>query len=194
MARITKPVKERRQEIIDTAREMFFKNGFDKTQVADISKRMNVASGLVYHYFNSKADILYAVIDQIADECLQEARVLLNSSNGTTLERLKIIFNTPPVFESLNGRKVALTLDRAVVEYWKQKMSASVMPLLTSLVEEGNADGSWNCEYPKETAVFILQGLTGVSESFAALPAPDLDKIKDTFSDIIFRVLGVPSK
>jgi hypothetical protein len=34
-------------------------------------------------------------------------------------------------------------------------MTASKMPLLQSLIEQGNADGSWNCEYPEETAKYL---------------------------------------
>ncbi|MDR1639691.1 MAG: hypothetical protein LBT59_08360, partial [Clostridiales bacterium] len=35
MARVSKPVEERKQEIIDTAKALFIENGFDKTQVAE---------------------------------------------------------------------------------------------------------------------------------------------------------------
>ena len=68
MARITKPPEERRKEFVDTAREFFIENGYEKTQMIDITKKLNVAAGTIYHYFKSKTELLYAVIDEETDE------------------------------------------------------------------------------------------------------------------------------
>lgn len=195
MARITKPVEERRQEIIDTARKLFIENGFDKTQVADISNSMNVAQGLVYHYFKSKTDILYAVIDAMALEQTETMKQLLSKHNGSAFDGLRLLFNSQPDCESYDKLIPSLKSDQAIIEYCTKKMTVSAMPLLLSLIEQGNADGSWNCEYPKDTAIFILQGLSGLIE-FSDSPKYEESKIQ-AFTNIMFRILGailVPPK
>ncbi len=96
--RVTKPVEERRQEIIGTARVMFTENGFDATQMADISNKMKVAAGTVYHYFKSKTELLYAVIDEITSENTQEKQRLLNETEGSAIDRLKFIFTAFVVY------------------------------------------------------------------------------------------------
>jgi AcrR family transcriptional regulator len=189
VSRITKPVEERRQEIIDTAQKSFKEKGFDKTQVADISNRMNAAQGLVYHYFKSKRDILYAVIDQIAAGQTERMKQKMETNSASALEGLTLLFNCRLDFEAHDKLIPSLKSDRAILEYCTQKMTASILPLLFSLIERGNADGSWNCEYPKETAVFILQGFSGL----IGLPdseAPDEAKTQ-AFANIIFRILDV---
>ena len=54
MARISKPPEVRRQEILDTAMELFAEKGYEDTSMADIARRMGVVQGLCYRYFDSK--------------------------------------------------------------------------------------------------------------------------------------------
>jgi AcrR family transcriptional regulator len=161
MARITKPVEERRQEIIATARKLFIKNGFDTTQTADIAKNINVASGLVYHYFKTKTALLYAVIDQIAEEELTSKVERLCESNLSVVERLSLLLEQRPDLSKYGKLTPSFVREPAIIEYCQGKMVESMKPLLLSLIEEGNADGSWNCEYPQETTMFILRGYGG---------------------------------
>ena len=162
MGRVTKPVEERRQEIIDTAKALFLENGFEKTQMADISKKMNVAQGLVYHYFKSKTEILYAVVDIIADERAIATKKVLNYTNGTARDRLAVLFDTQTILDDYSDLVPIFINDAAVVEYCLKKMTVSALPQLISLIEVGNADGSWHYEYPETLATFILHGFSGL--------------------------------
>ena len=190
MSRVTKPVEVRRQEIIDTARTMFMENGFEKTQMADISKKLNVAAGTVYHYFKSKTDLLYAVIDELMEEKMNEKRQLMKDNQGSAYELLKLTFSSFED-ETKGVLKDSFSDDPAIIQYFLTKMSNSIMPLLVSLIEQGNADGSWNCDYPTEIAVFILQGMVGVmSGEQERIDSPqEKSKRLKALINIIFRVL-----
>lgn len=192
MTRITKSVPERRQEIIDTARELFMENGFDETQVSDISKKMNVAQGLVYHYFKSKTEMLYAVFDEITDEHLRTFEVVLSKAGGTALERLNTFMSSRPDFDRFTKLVSSISDESAITEYCSNKMFVSMTPLLRSLIEQGNADGSWDCEYPRETATFILQGISGFfsDSSFSDNEA----EMAQVFTSIFVRILGIQQK
>jgi AcrR family transcriptional regulator len=192
VARITKSAPERRQEIIDTARALFIKDGFDKTQVSDISKKLNVAQGLVYHYFKSKTEILYAVIDELAEEQRRAVEAILNSSKGSAFERLGVLFDSHPDLDAFDKLIPSIANDSAIVDYCSDKMVVSSMPLLLSLIEQGNADGSWNCEYPKETAAFILQGFRGFVENFSH-PAAE-ESSRQALVSIVSRILSYSQK
>ncbi|MDR0381670.1 MAG: TetR/AcrR family transcriptional regulator [Oscillospiraceae bacterium] len=192
MARITKSVPERRQEIIDAARALFIEKGFDKTQVSDISKRMNVAQGLVYHYFKSKTEMLYAVIDELAEEYRKTMEGILNGNNGKTVELLNIICEYRPDMDSYGELIPSICGDSAIVGYCLNKMTAASVPLLVALIERGNADGSWQCEYPEETALFILQGIGGFFER-PGQRVFDTEK-KQALTSIILRVLAAPAQ
>ena len=191
MVRVTKPVIERRQEIIATARRMFEENGYDNTQVADISKEMNVAAGTVYHYFKSKTEMLYAVIDELVDENFQMKHQLFIETQGSAFDQLKLFFDAFENGEFSNNWIDSLTDDPAISQYYLAKMSNSSESILMSLIERGNTDGSWKCEYPTETAVFILHGLFGVMTIEHESKDPPQEKgrrIKE-YANIIYRVL-----
>ncbi len=58
MVRVTKEYDQRLQELLDTARQLFFEIGYEKTSVNDIIDRVGVAKGTFYHYFKTKEDLL----------------------------------------------------------------------------------------------------------------------------------------
>lgn len=51
---------ERRQHIIDSAYRCFARNGFHQTSMRDIYEEAQLSAGAVYHYFESKEQIIQA--------------------------------------------------------------------------------------------------------------------------------------
>ena len=183
MSRITKPVEIRRQEIIDTARKLFIENGFDKTAISDIVKTLNVAQGLVYHYFKSKTDLLYAVIDDILKEEAIIKEKIVSEHPGKAKDCLRELFSVenPELKKQLYGELfVSLAANQAIMEYADKIMSTATEPFIVTLIERGNQDGSWNCEHPKETASFILYGIRGI-----------INDSEPITGSIVSRVLGI---
>jgi AcrR family transcriptional regulator len=61
------PYEQRRQQIIDGALEVFASKGFEKATNKDIAHAAGIGSaGLIYHYFEDKADLFRQVIEQRA--------------------------------------------------------------------------------------------------------------------------------
>jgi TetR/AcrR family transcriptional regulator, fatty acid metabolism regulator protein len=52
------PPVDRRRQILDAAIRVFARQGFHSCRVSDIAREAGVAYGLVYHYFNSKDQVL----------------------------------------------------------------------------------------------------------------------------------------
>lgn len=53
---------ERKQAIVETAAALFATRGFNGASVADIAQRGKISKSLVYHYYQSKEDVLYDVM------------------------------------------------------------------------------------------------------------------------------------
>ena len=53
-------LKARREQVIDAALACFSEKGFHETTMKDIARQAGVSYGIVYHYFNSKEDIIEA--------------------------------------------------------------------------------------------------------------------------------------
>ncbi len=54
----------RRAEIVEAARKVFGRGGFERTTVADICAEAQIAHGTFYHYFKDKMSVLEAVLDE----------------------------------------------------------------------------------------------------------------------------------
>src|SRR6266508_1226726 len=52
------PPVDKRRQILDAAIHVFARQGFHACRVSDIADEAGVAYGLVYHYFNSKEQVL----------------------------------------------------------------------------------------------------------------------------------------
>jgi len=55
--------QKRREQIILTALEGFAKRGYHRTSISDIAKTAGISKGLIYNYFDSKEDLLMAVLE-----------------------------------------------------------------------------------------------------------------------------------
>lgn len=66
--RVTKKTKEKtRNTILDTARNLFIKNGFDETTTRDIASRAGIAAGTLFNYFPSKEALGMEIIAEALD-------------------------------------------------------------------------------------------------------------------------------
>ena len=54
MAHIAKAPEVRRQELLNTAMELFARQGYEETSMSDIARAAGVAQGLCYRYFQTK--------------------------------------------------------------------------------------------------------------------------------------------
>jgi TetR/AcrR family transcriptional repressor of nem operon len=52
-----------RERLVEAARKLFYENGYAATGVSAILKEAGVRSGSMYHFFNSKEELLEAVLE-----------------------------------------------------------------------------------------------------------------------------------
>ncbi|MCG8500567.1 MAG: TetR/AcrR family transcriptional regulator [Firmicutes bacterium] len=53
-----------KRAILETAKYLFAKKGYEGTSVNDIAKRAGAAKSLIYYYFNNKEDILTEILEE----------------------------------------------------------------------------------------------------------------------------------
>src|ERR1044072_4052256 len=97
MARIVKEEEytARRNEILDAALQLVYSKGYDKMTIQDILDELHMSKGAFYHYFDSKADVLQAMIERMVVE--QVEPLLLSAVQDphlTALEKLQRYFDT----------------------------------------------------------------------------------------------------
>ena len=104
--------QELRQEILDAARELFVREGFENVSMRKIAEKIEYSPTTIYLYFQDKADLL----DWVCEETLQklESRLAaLVTAVPDALERLKTGLRTYIQFglEHPNDYRVAFLLE-----------------------------------------------------------------------------------
>ena len=56
-------VEERRKHIVMHSSKVFTKRGFDQTNMRKVAEACGMSAGTLYHYFGSKEEILYSIIN-----------------------------------------------------------------------------------------------------------------------------------
>ncbi|MEA2047708.1 MAG: TetR/AcrR family transcriptional regulator [Campylobacterota bacterium] len=80
----------KRVSIIQTALQLFSTNGFHKTTIPDIAKKMHMSVGNIYNYFSSK-DVLAKEIIKFTSESLGAEIEKVNRLDITSEEKIKKI-------------------------------------------------------------------------------------------------------
>lgn len=53
---------KKKEQLLPDIAELFFKRGYDKTSIRDISKALHLSKPGIYHHFTSKQEILFDII------------------------------------------------------------------------------------------------------------------------------------
>lgn len=104
--------QELRQEILDAARELFIREGFENVSMRKIAEKIEYSATTIYLYFQDKADLL----DCVCEETLQKLENRLSVISTTTpdpLERMMTGLRAYVDFglEYPNDYKVAFCMD-----------------------------------------------------------------------------------
>ena len=92
MPRISKPPEVRRQEILDTAMELFAEKGYEDTSMADIARRMGVVQGLCYRYFDSKRVLFREAMEQYVRECCAAGLPIIHDRSRTIRQPINTLY------------------------------------------------------------------------------------------------------
>jgi AcrR family transcriptional regulator len=60
--------ERRKQQIVNTAKQMFIDKGFQSTHIGQVCDKLDIARGTVYQYFRNKKEILYAILEDVQEK------------------------------------------------------------------------------------------------------------------------------
>lgn len=193
--RITKNPEIRKGELIEAAEVLFREQGYKQTSVNDIVKKVGVAQGTFYYYFQSKDDILNAVIEHYIDTYRRSLEHLLSDEGMSPCRKIEIVANTAlamhkydmNLFEFIHTEENLVTHQRYIL-----KSFDIVIPLITKIVEQGKEAGIFDVEYPRESVEMLVYAF-GYLEDRIALSSDDerYYRMIQAAEDIMTRVLGI---
>ena len=199
----------KKQEFINTAEELFCRNGYESTSVQDIIDSLNTSKGSFYHHFTSKEALLEEICSRRAEqicasvlsECeqtslpLRKLDILLSGMIPFRDDKLRFLLMLLPVFALPEGRTVRYS-------FCDQLSSCFYLPVCDQLVS-GHESGILYCRDPENSASLILSvvNLLWVRISDMMINAeikhrePELGeclRIAENCRDSIERMLSLP--
>jgi AcrR family transcriptional regulator len=200
MGRRSKDPEIRRMELILAAEALFKEKGFEATSVSDITDKVGVSHGTFFYYFESKNDILKAVIHYYVGLDKELIAKIVNDDSRSAVKKIQAIVdlsmcsNEP---SELSENKLVQYMHRegneSLHSEYIKKTQEVMIPLITSIIEQGDQEGSFDVKYPKETVEYILPLFNEYQHSLR-----DASQSKDAYyrkvramEIIINRVLGM---
>lgn len=208
MSRIVKEPEERRKELIDTAGRLFVAQGYDQTSISDITKEVNVSQGAFYYYFDSKEDVLVAVMEKqialmesdftrAAKDCSLDEAAKLNSM----INRFLSI--------SASGKKIIGHIHQVKSATLHKKLMsvrpfATIAPIMAEVIVQGCKNDRFHVERPLETSYLLLAMIASANHMFYQKDddladsrnidqtyLKFLENMRAAMEDLLGRMLGV---
>ena len=206
MARITKEYHERKNEILDTAQEIFLTKGYKQTSVDSIIKKVGVAKGTFYYYFESKEDLLDKLVKRMADKIQIEIKKIVEKKDLDAISKLEKAYSVAGNIKLENIQLIKLMLkilyekDNLILRYKVYKSNIElVVPEFAKIIEQGVKEKLFNTPYPYEAAklFFELGSILGDAISKLLLGLEEkpenMDKMVkeiEVYEDAMERILG----
>lgn len=155
---------DKKEAILEAAQELMCRMPNKDISVSLIAGQAGIAKGGVYYYFESKEEIIDAVVEKCYKNAIHEFFRSLDYEKSA-LQKIKLLFKSLIKSEFSNKEQnliLALHLNEDAQIHNKMKMIAvkEIAPILTALLQQGCAEGSIQTEYPKESAEMIVAVLT----------------------------------
>ena len=203
MKRIAKDPRERRRELIDTAERLFLTSGYDQTSISDVVKEINISQGAYYYYFDSKEDVLVAILDKNIAIMEESLRQIASRTDLDEAVKLNAMINH---FLSLttSGKKILSYIHQEKNARLKKKLMrlrpfSRIAPEMAEVISRGVEKGRFDVVRPLETSYLLIMMLASV---LRMINSPELageagqsderrESMRAALEDLLGRALGV---
>ncbi|WED29666.1 TetR/AcrR family transcriptional regulator [Vibrio sp. DW001] len=162
--RIVKKPEVRIIELEKAAEDLFLDLSYDKTTVSSIVQKANVAKGTFYHYFDSKEQILDAVVKSMVSEYTKQKLEKL-TCDMNAIDKIRTLHfegapnEIPSSFESIHKPGNILFHTKLAIEITRQ-----LAPFTGEAIRQGVKEEVFNVYNPLETAELLIAGIQFLTE------------------------------
>lgn len=200
----------KRNEILDAALQLVYTKGYEKMTIQDILERLQISKGAFYHYYDSKAAVLEAVVVRMVEAEMEPLLLAtVQDPNLTALEKLQRYFGTAVRWKTANKAFLIQLIrvwysDENALARQKMyvQMVAHVKPLFVEIIRQGVREGVFTTPHPEFASQANIDLVQGLGDMFARMildeksePSQLLEQAQGlvtAYNDVIERILGAP--
>lgn len=196
----------RREAFVDAAQRLIQTKGYEQMTIRDLLDDLDASRGAFYHYFDSKASLLDAVIARMVTEAMVAVEPIVEDPGLRATDKVAAMFS------GIASWKVErIQLLRAVMQVWlsdgnalvrerfRQGVIETMTPVLTRVVRQGDLEGEFAVTDAGHAARVLVSLLLGANEHAGVLftryqaGLATLDEVEgalDAYPEAFERVLG----
>jgi AcrR family transcriptional regulator len=99
---------KRERQILEAAMELFHERGYASTSVEDVASAVGILKGSLYHYIDSKEDLLYRIVQQVHEDVQQIMDVVSLRTDLNPLERIELYVQEQVLYNARNLRRISV--------------------------------------------------------------------------------------
>ena len=180
---------ERPRELLEAALDVFAQRGYRNTRLDDVAEAAGVTKGAIYHYFDTKEDLLLGVIEHHQALAFGRVEDVLSDKTQAPSTRIRLVVRRIFSGGTPRGRRLLALLvggiSHEVPEVharWLEQGPARLWTIVAELVKEGKASGEFCADADEEVAARLL--VSGLMLQLMwrqhgdAIPAIDFDETR----------------
>ena len=199
--------KVRRDAFLDVARRLIVTKGYEQMSIQDVLDELETSRGALYHYFDSKQDLLDGVVERFADDGMATIAPILADPSLPALRKLERALGGIASFKADQKELVLAIMEiwnsdgNALVRERLRRLTASrLTPILSLVIRQGIEEGVITSGSPDDSALVILYLIQGyqelASEHFLGRQAGTISfdavlQSSRTFTEAFERILGI---
>ena len=188
--------RNRRQDVLDAAIRVFHKKGYTSASIQDVAEEVGVLKGSLYHYIDSKEDLLARVFEDSAGQFME----MLDEASGLEerpVERLRCFGRSCALWYLHNIERVGIYATewkhltgkrRKEVVLIRETYESRLAGLIGEVKEAGEAAPDLDVNF---ATYFIFGALNGLPDWYRRRGPDPAAKIADAYADqIVNTVVG----
>jgi TetR/AcrR family transcriptional regulator, cholesterol catabolism regulator len=186
--------RNRRQDVLEAAVRVFHKKGYASASIQDVAEEVGVLKGSLYHYIDSKEDLLARIFEDSAGhftEMLDEAGGL----DERPVERLRSFGRSCSFWYLKNIERVGIyttewkhltgTRRKGVMKI-RETYELRLAGLIGEVKEAGEAAPDLDVNF---ATYFIFGALNGLPDWYRRRGPDSAEKIADAYADLIVNTV-----
>ncbi|MEQ9520267.1 MAG: TetR/AcrR family transcriptional regulator [Parvibaculum sp.] len=161
----TRPKRDngRPKQILNAAIELFCDHGYEATRLEDVAGRAGVSKATIYLYFESKEDLLFALIRENIVPVVEQSINQMENFSGASSDflRMKAKSLGPLMLHSNHGAILKLVISEArrfpeIADYFRAEVPERALGNLAKLIQKGIDTGEFRECDPKAMAAAFM--------------------------------------
>lgn len=186
---------DKREQILDATEKILTTTTNNDLSINMIAKEMGIAKGGIYYYFNSKEDILYAVIERAFKTAILQSNIS-QTDNCDILSQLKSLFGCLITKTFVNNKNnilysIAINENALFQKYIQIIAIKEITPLLENLISKGEQMNKLNLDTSAHDVAEMIVAVLSFFLTSSIFDSSEYNNKLKLFGKVIETCLGI---